>query len=644
MKNNIKRILLALLAVAAVAGMTACAKEESGGRDERAGHSDIEDDATEDDEDTTGESGDDSENPGTQEQYLYQYKTLIDTDNMTALFLDDNDSVVYDASYGEFIKEHGLDEYISPISDGVENLYFRQYGDDGYGYLYRFNVATGVWQDVSDGKSYDFVDVIGDKLYFVSDDVVYDSELSASHDYSERAYTVTEDGSLKPADGYDAFYQALDESWSLICGLDNTYGLLQYYSPAYCFARGENVPVKIGEKGNNYALLDENGNIVSEFEIETDEYGLMVDGWSGDYIVYHTFDDEYVLNGHYVYDICENESKPVTWGDDTHRYALAILDDNFYYAVYESNTEETSYTVTAYDMSGDTYCEIQKCVDYPGQSIYTPGVSGFGAFDDECWYIIETDTGAYWRGALASESDYSFRDIDRVLYEPSFVSFGTIDTVRNQLYCDDCDRVHYSYYSEIFRLDDRYEHSTEINELLDEYEASNYEWGWTQVEEGMRDFDTHADSYCYYENRLDDVKLIGNHYITVDYGTYEYLGGAHGYPYREHILFDLSTGDLTEFTDICNLSEEEFKTIVAEKTVEDCEGYSDIMNPYYLYTDLDELYDAAYEAASLENSIITYETDGILVSYSPYEFGPYSSGYIDVEISYSDLGIVAFDN
>ena len=33
------------------------------------------------------------------------------------------------------------------------------------------------------------------------------------------------------------------------------------------------------------------------------------------------------------------------------------------------------------------------------------------------------------------------------------------------------------------------------------------------------------------------------------------------------------------------------------------------------------------------------ETDGIVIEYSPYEYGPYASGYIGVEIPYEALNI-----
>ena len=53
-----------------------------------------------------------------------------------------------------------------------------------------------------------------------------------------------------------------------------------------------------------------------------------------------------------------------------------------------------------------------------------------------------------------------------------------------------------------------------------------------------------------YDNELSRVEVLGADYLTVDYSGYEYTGGAHGYPYRSHYLFDLTTGEEKTLADL----------------------------------------------------------------------------------------------
>ena len=83
-------------------------------------------------------------------------------------------------------------------------------------------------------------------------------------------------------------------------------------------------------------------------------------------------------------------------------------------------------------------------------------------------------------------------------------------------------------------------------------------------------------------------------------------------------------------------SDESFRKLVADKTVEDFESYDEGMSPYFA-SDSEEIYKQAYESVSLEKCIVTFKNDGIYVSYPPYVMGPYAAGYIDIFISYEEL-------
>lgn len=112
-------------------------------------------------------------------------------------------------------------------------------------------------------------------------------------------------------------------------------------------------------------------------------------------------------------------------------------------------------------------------------------------------------------------------------------------------------------------------------------------------------------------------------------------------PGRDQYLFDLQTGEQLTFEDFYKGSEEEFKTIIATKVKEDYESYEDGSNgnssegyPYSV-GDADRAYEAAYDSAEYTN--IYFEEDGIIYYFYPYVMGPYSSGFIEIFVSYEEI-------
>ena len=130
--------------------------------------------------------------------------------------------------------------------------------------------------------------------------------------------------------------------------------------------------------------------------------------------------------------------------------------------------------------------------------------------------------------------------------------------------------------------------------------------------------------------------MLGSHYLTVNYDGYEYWGGAHGYPYRQHYLFDLNTGGELTIYDLYTSTEENFKDVVAKYSIQDWKE-----NPEMYFNNVDEeetVYQDFYDNASLDMAM-RFEKQGIVIEYSPYEYGPYAAGFIEIPIPYDVLGI-----
>ena len=51
------------------------------------------------------------------------------------------------------------------------------------------------------------------------------------------------------------------------------------------------------------------------------------------------------------------------------------------------------------------------------------------------------------------------------------------------------------------------------------------------------------------------------------------------------------------------------------------------------------LWGDVYEDTSFEAWDISYGEDGIIVEFPPYMYGPFASGFIEIPISYEELGM-----
>ncbi|MBQ9862873.1 MAG: DUF3298 domain-containing protein, partial [Lachnospiraceae bacterium] len=100
-----------------------------------------------------------------------------------------------------------------------------------------------------------------------------------------------------------------------------------------------------------------------------------------------------------------------------------------------------------------------------------------------------------------------------------------------------------------------------------------------------------------------------------------------------------STGDEVTLKDLYKGSEEDFKKLVANATLEYSKTFSEDNYPFF--SEGQDLYDSAYEYSSLESAII-WENDGIKVVFDPYVLGPYAAGPIEIAVSYKDLGIEGY--
>lgn len=372
-----------------------------------------------------------------------------------------------------------------------------------------------------------------------------------------------------------------------------------------------------------------------------------IDGMSDAYSAYydreHIFtiimDYETYEGKAYVYDIRTDELTEVS----DERGAGSLLGKcgtKYYFSVSDSEIYGITHnSIYEYDSDTGELNFIYDKTSVPGSSII-PGVEGFTVTEKSIYYIDFHDGDIIWK--TVSLANPATPTIDLDLDREKRFDYGTFGYVSTSISCPDCSTDLIQAYSEYLILDGSIsDHADVINEYLmgkaeefNEIETTSY-----TIDTPCEDHQAHPTWYRvtndYY---VSDIDIICDNYLTVNMTGYWYGGGAHGMPYRGQYLFDLTTGEAKSFTDFYEGTESEFKSLVAEKTKEDFLGY-DLENygsPYFS-ADADEIYDEAYEYASLDGGTIEFTSDGIIFYYPPYEMGPYASGFIDIFISYEEL-------
>ena len=115
--------------------------------------------------------------------------------------------------------------------------------------------------------------------------------------------------------------------------------------------------------------------------------------------------------------------------------------------------------------------------------------------------------------------------------------------------------------------------------------------------------------------------------LSVVWGEYSYLGGAHGYGMAEATNFDVQTGRILTLDDIGDVKNDIKSGITNYLITVD-----------YLNGGLFDDWETTVDTQIADNSLdwrFTY--DGILVSFDQYEIAPYAAGPILVDIPYSQL-------
>lgn len=416
---------------------------------------------------------------------------------------------------------------------------------------------------------------------------------------------------------------------------------------------------------NRLISYDTDENFLWESALLQDTYD--VDEVNNDYTVYSHTDyreeDRYDLyDGSLIlHDNRTGEEQTLfTWNEKSEgkrAIPLKLTEDKLYYYQSEEEVEEREVfdrkQIYSYDLETGEESFLYEAGRLAGPPVntITAGVSGFDVYQGKYYFAAMEEDSIGW--AVLSEEEIGETPAEGKAYPGTYLSvwdekrdfrqYGTAEGIKKTVMSDNYDIDVYEYYQECFQLDPSYEQADRINERLKEIWEGDIQYAENQAAQELSYLtgDDELDEYSLsiyplsYDNNLNRVEVLGSDYLTVDYSGYEYTGGAHGYPYRSHYLFDLTTGEEKTLADLYQGSEEEFKDIVAQYSVQ---NWKDNPDPYFDCDSEDTAYANFHDSASLD-MLMRYGTDGIVIEYSPYEYGPYASGYIEVEIPYEALNI-----
>ncbi len=591
------------------------------------------DSADEPDDEATESSEEYQEVDGYLPEHEYENEYMISTDSEDEVLfsVDEDGNKVNEYKYADItsaMSEAGYKEeypYIMGVDDGLIYAEIIDYsGNETKRTLVAIDTASGSVTTVLDAPN--GVDL--SSVDFYNGEIYVDGSNSDKNIFYEWGYTKSEDGTYEKdskatikIEDYYATKNANGCYFSVARGLDEMGFILveSFY--------------EVGEK---FAIYTGNGNIKEIDSLADRTIGII--GYSSDYLVYYEYtyddDDGDSRTDYYQMDFKTNESIVIDEPDLTNY--VGVKNNDFYYI----KTQSIDYDVNTYELYS---YDLDNCVSSLAQSFdSTPGtginygfyyISGgnlyFKNLDGEAikWYLIDDSKTAV--------------DIDAIVktvnaYKYGYVSYGTAEEV-----CPNCSTPLYKVYEEYFILDDSYsDYAYLINGTLETIKE-NALGSPGEVDTSGDNCEWHLeypDQYCETnETYVDDVNILNDRFLLVNMSGYWYGGGAHGYPGRNQYVFDLTTGEQLRFSDFYKGTEEEFKTLVAEKVKADYISYEDDDYPPYFASSQNELYQQVYDEITIDTDNIQFNEDSVTVYFYPYDLASYADGFKEYEFTYQEL-------
>ena len=589
----------------------------------------------------SGNAGDDKQASAGQPKYLLSYG--YEQGKLTFLNADGASVTEFDwPGLKEKCKAKGydIDDATLDVMDG-DTVYLHQYEDTEDYYhavVYAVKLDTLDIKKVyvaEDGLSFDNLDLYDGKLYVncskyedgksLFREFVFEKDPA---DLQFREVKVDRQGLQDALESCTQFYRysVTNLSNTQGCSLDRLFA--EY---GFVLGRKEDRLVKIAEDG----LF----SVVPGFE----ESSFYVTAYNADHVIFEKYDENWQSELVYL-DLKSGESRYVerTSSADASIDFLALVGDKLYYReMVEKSFVLKDNQIFCLDLKNGNIQPLYHMESVPGAMSIEPGTQKFQIRDGKIYFQAVRDGELKW---VCYEEDSKMMKAIATVEPISAFQYGTVVNEGYSTNCPSCGIPLESYYGEAFQLDQKYSaHADKINEdqigRIKQMRA-DHEEAMAQVTVDDSECEEHKEYPQMYHETVEEyvsgVTILSEKYLVVDENGYWYGGGAHGQPYIWQSVYDLTTGEKKELKDFYQGSNEDFKKLVATKTQEDFNSYSEYMSPYFA-EDEETVYNDAYEYADINASTVLFDKDGVTIAFEPYAMGPFASGYIEVRISYQEL-------
>ncbi len=579
------------------------------------------------------------ENPDTGERFILRNGAnntffIVDKEGVKKEEYRIDDIFASDDIFEEYI---GIEivEYL----DG--DLIFKASGYDENNYYHSdviaYNPGTGKALLVYGGlydEYYSGIDVYDGKLYITNNDYNSDSGLIR---FREKVFSKTP-GKTEYEQGTVEITDLLEANTGLYFKLNQDNGYGYYFTECLTRQMNEYGFLTATQDGFLYMLYAD--GTIKNRKINEGTY-LGLECYNADYIIYTGPEDGEEGDSSYSrfgYDISNDTVIPLNEyvGD-----VILDLSGNYLYSFKDFSQEAgvQNNHIFRYDLTTGKTDLLYETRNVPGAGYYTAGVESFTLIGDQIYFVDVMDRMLKWVRVNYDESGASYTDIYCDLNEIDTLKYGDVDYIQYTEECPLCGQNLGSTYKEYFRLSPEYSafyediNSDLYNEALIENRAEGEEMTEEMCKEHQENPEWYVDEY---EENVTGVTVIGDRYLQVAMSGYYYAGGAHGMPYEQYFLYDLSTGKRKEFNDFYTGTDSDFANLMAEVVKRDYEAGAEYIEYTYDPDTLENIVNDVLSSTG-PGSTIRYEENGIYVVYSPYVLGPFASGFIEIFVSYEEL-------
>lgn len=494
--------------------------------------------------------------------------------------------------------------------------------------------------------------LIGDKIFFVEEaedeDGWYNKTIlsvinidGSGHKklYDFEFYSSTiffYNGELIVADGKNTWYFAIEENGDIrkVTANDSAnekcfVNLEQGYSSVYYQNNGckELLVAECLEKLGYWIVRNKDYELV-KWKPETGEEVLL-----GGSLV--SFSEQYILiskweeNAWNVYKIDSNTfekellvqydtRQDVITADDEYLYVRGNKETGFLYyekVSLKDGTKTEIFRQKQCEIGFYSYNYIMDCVCLNGY-IYYVGEKNYN------FYVVRRSIDNPSRAEILGEA----------FYETGISEVGVLRSYHESIYSKKnpellLGQIDLSW----LEIDKRFLGAKKINVYLARLQSENVEYERESVkwmnEELEEEDEIYWPAYSY-SSVVSHIDFFNNTYVSFCQEEYDYMGGAHGMPYRVGLTFDLNTGERLFLQDIVKDSEVKLKETItayfAQKIEADPDGF------------WDDAIETVRTYAGYDSSFYLTE-EGIVFYYAPYYLSCYAAGFQTVVIPYEEF-------